>query len=187
MVATILEATARVLARRGWAKFTTNEVAAVAGISVGSLYQYFPNKLALAEALRECHLDEVLAALPEPGRGAERVSLARRVARLVEGVIAAHSVDPALHRILLGEVPLVDRSVHEAFEVAYRQRYLGVIQASPGARDEARDAMAAAVLAAAVEGVVHAAARTGTLASPLLPRELEHLVQGYLRERARAR
>jgi AcrR family transcriptional regulator len=187
MVATILEAAARVLARRGWAKFTTNEVAAVAGISVGSLYQYFPNKLALAEALRERHLGEVLAALPEPGGGAGRVSLALRVARLVEGVIAAHSVDPALHRILLGEVPLVDRAVHEAFEVAYRQRYLGVIQAPPGMRDEARDAMAAAVLATAVEGVVHAAARTGTLASPLLPRELEHLVRGYLRERARAR
>ena len=56
----IVEAAARVLGRRGWARFTTNEIAAVAGVSVGSLYQYFPNKLAIAEAIRQRHLDEVL-------------------------------------------------------------------------------------------------------------------------------
>lgn len=43
----ILLAARRVLARRGFAKFTTNEVANSAGVSIGSLYQYFPNKRAL--------------------------------------------------------------------------------------------------------------------------------------------
>ncbi|RVA45307.1 TetR/AcrR family transcriptional regulator [Mesorhizobium sp. M7A.F.Ca.US.001.01.1.1] len=51
-VDTIVEAAARVLARRGWADFTTNETASVGGVSVGSIYQYFPNKLALAEEIR---------------------------------------------------------------------------------------------------------------------------------------
>ncbi|HEX4456852.1 MAG TPA: TetR/AcrR family transcriptional regulator [Polyangia bacterium] len=47
MVADILEASIRVLRREGGARFTTIRVAEEAGISVGSLYQYFPNKSAL--------------------------------------------------------------------------------------------------------------------------------------------
>ena len=45
----ILESAARVLGERGWAATTTNAVAETAGVSIGSLYQYFPNKLALVE------------------------------------------------------------------------------------------------------------------------------------------
>jgi AcrR family transcriptional regulator len=53
MVNVILEAAARVLARESLTGFNTNRVAQVAGISVGSLYQYFPNKSALVVALIE--------------------------------------------------------------------------------------------------------------------------------------
>lgn len=52
MVADILEASIRVLRREGGARFTTIRVAAEAGISVGSLYQYFPNKAALLYRLQ---------------------------------------------------------------------------------------------------------------------------------------
>ena len=45
-VEAILEAAARILDRQGWKGFTTNAVAEVAGVSIGSLYQYFPNKAA---------------------------------------------------------------------------------------------------------------------------------------------
>jgi AcrR family transcriptional regulator len=50
-VETILAAATRVLERESLAGFNTNRVAAVAGVSVGSLYQYFPNKSALIAAL----------------------------------------------------------------------------------------------------------------------------------------
>jgi AcrR family transcriptional regulator len=53
MVALILQAAARVLQQHSLAGFNTNRVADVAGISVGSLYQYFPNKAAVVAALVE--------------------------------------------------------------------------------------------------------------------------------------
>src|SRR5689334_3047576 len=53
MVETILEATARILAERGYVGTNTNLVAERAGVSVGSLYQYFPNKKSLVAALHE--------------------------------------------------------------------------------------------------------------------------------------
>lgn len=184
MVDAILEAATRILGQRGWAKFTTNEVAAIAGVSVGSLYQYFPDKLALAEAIRQHHLDAVLAALSVSGDWNESATLDQRVARLIDGVIAAHSVDHALHRVLLDEVPLAARSHYEAFEKEYQRRYREVITASSGKRNKVRDDVAGRVLAAAVEGVIHAAARTGELESPVLREELRKLVRAYLRERS---
>jgi len=179
----VLEAATRVLGNRGWAHFTTNEVAEVAGVSIGSLYQYFPNKLALAEAIRQRHLDAVLAALSAAGVLDKTSALAERVARLIDGVIAAHSVNQALHRIFLDEVPLAPRASYQEFETEYQRHYQAVIAASSGKRKEARDGMAARVLAGAVEGVVHSAARRGELGSPALKTELNDLVCAYLRHR----
>lgn len=54
-VEVLLEAAARVFRRDGW-RATTNRIASEAGVSVGSLYEYFPNKQALLAALAERHL-----------------------------------------------------------------------------------------------------------------------------------
>jgi AcrR family transcriptional regulator len=51
MVEAILEAATRVLATQSLEGFNTNRVAEIAGVSIGSLYQYFPNKAALMSAL----------------------------------------------------------------------------------------------------------------------------------------
>ena len=53
MVDILLEASGRVIARQGLASLTTNRVAAEAGVSIGSLYQYFANKQELLEGLLE--------------------------------------------------------------------------------------------------------------------------------------
>jgi AcrR family transcriptional regulator len=183
----IVEAATRVLARRGWARFTTNEIAAVAGVSVGSLYQYFPNKLAIAEAIRQRHLDEVLVALSGAGDDNEAIALDQRVARFADGVIAAHSVDEALHRVLLDEVPLVARSSYAEFEAEYQRRYRALIAASANTSGGAGDdETAARVLSSAVEGVVHAAAHRGDLGLPALRSELVRLMLAYLRDRQQA-
>ena len=51
----LVEATARILIREGFDKASTNRIAEVAGVSVGSLYQYFPSKEALVAALIDRH------------------------------------------------------------------------------------------------------------------------------------
>ncbi len=82
-VEVILEAAARVLATESLSGFNTNRVAEVAGISIGSLYQYFPNKAALTAALIEraqsALIERVQAVIHQPV-----ASLHEHVARLVE-------------------------------------------------------------------------------------------------------
>jgi len=179
----IVEAAARVLGRRGWARFTTNEIAAVAGVSVGSLYQYFPNKLAIAEAIRQRHLDEVLRVLSAADEQSETLALEQRVGRFIDGVIAAHSIDQALHHVLVDEVPLGARSSYVAFEAEYQRRYRGLLAAADERSDDDGAVMAARMLSSAVEGVVHSAAGRNELGSAALRTELVRLILAYLRDR----
>ena len=178
-VEVIVRAGARVLGNRGWASFTTNEVAEVAGVSIGSVYQYFPDKLALVDAIRRRHLDDVLAVMQ--GIGQDRRPLSQLVDDLVHGMIAAHSIHPALHPVLLDEVPgnAGTRSAHRAFEVEYLDRYRAVVAVS-GRRDDPAVEMVVQVLSAAVEGVIHKAARSRTLKSPELKSELVTMIHSYL-------
>jgi len=53
----ILTATARILTQEGYDRATTNRIAELAGVSIGSLYQYFPSKEALVTSLAEQHVN----------------------------------------------------------------------------------------------------------------------------------
>ncbi|MFM2088959.1 MAG: hypothetical protein RLZZ237_3828 [Pseudomonadota bacterium] len=75
-VAAILEAAARILETTGYDGYTTNAVAARAGVSVGSLYQYFPNRDAITRALIEQESSALLSdilAMPVHADGLEGV------------------------------------------------------------------------------------------------------------------
>src|ERR1700761_9502468 len=61
----IVEGAARILEKDGFEKFNTNAVAEKAGVSIGSLYQYFPNKDVLLAELMERELAPFLAASEE--------------------------------------------------------------------------------------------------------------------------
>lgn len=82
-VTAILDATVRVLLDRGYDGFTTNLVAEVAGVGIGSLYEYFPNKEALVASLVEREVDtfastlerEMVATFDRPFPEALRVAL----------------------------------------------------------------------------------------------------------------
>ena len=104
-VEALLDATARVLVREGYDRASTNRIAAVAGVSIGSLYQYFPNKEALVAALVARHNREMLELLRGALAQVATLSIEEAVRTLVAAMIDAHQVDPQLHRILDEQVP----------------------------------------------------------------------------------
>lgn len=177
----ILDAAAHILGARGWAGLTTNAVAETAGVSIGSLYQYFPNKLALVEAVRLRHLNEVLSVLRAAAD--ERTPRARRIAALADGMIAVHSRYPAAHRVLLEESPRGEdsRGAHDFFETQLRKGYEAIFKANSNREADAR--IGAQVLAGAAAGAVHDAARQGTLTLPAFRQELIALIRSYLSRR----
>src|ERR1019366_7406067 len=75
-VEAIAEATIQVLLSHGTDRLTTTKVAERAGVSVGTLYQYFPNKQSLLFALLEDHLDKVSAAVEDACARARHLPLA---------------------------------------------------------------------------------------------------------------
>ena len=74
-------------------------------MSVGSLYQYFPNKEALVAALVARHNREMLDLLREALKEVASLDLATAIAKLVRAAVDAHRVDPALHRVFDEQVP----------------------------------------------------------------------------------
>lgn len=176
----ILEGAAHILGERGWRALTTNAVAEVAGVSIGSLYQYFPNKLALIEAVRARHFDEILAIL----RAAADQTLprARRLEALVDGMIRVHSRHPAMHRVLLEEAPRGEDAApdHDRFARTLQRRYEAIVKTNALRVSADGVAMMARVLASALAGAVHDAAGTGMLHSAAFRRELLYLVGSYL-------
>lgn len=105
----LLDATARILVKEGFDKASTNHIAEVAGVSVGSLYQYFPGKEALVAAVIERHNRQIGEMVRgELGKLAS-CSLAEGVRKLVAVAIRAHALDPKLHRVLAEQIPRVGR------------------------------------------------------------------------------
>ena len=107
-VAVILRAAAQVFARHGYAAGTTNRIAERAGVSVGSLYEYFPNKDALLVALMAEHIREGEALLLRTAADLPTGSYTLRavVHRFVTAMVALHDRDAALHRVLFEQTPL---------------------------------------------------------------------------------
>jgi AcrR family transcriptional regulator len=92
LVEAILTASARVLSTVGFDKSTTNRIAEIAGISVGSLYQYFPNKEALVGALLERyvsnHVKVIETKISELNGMAEEEIVALLIRTVLDDVIA---------------------------------------------------------------------------------------------------
>lgn len=103
----ILGAAAQTLTEVGYDRATTNVIAKRAGVSIGSLYQYFPHKEALVTALCERHLAEMTSLLIGEVAAMRGLPLAEAVHALVRSLLRAHSVDPDLHRVLIEQVPRI--------------------------------------------------------------------------------
>jgi AcrR family transcriptional regulator len=104
-VAALVEATARILVTEGYEKASTNRIAEVAGVSIGSLYQYFPSKEALVRAVAERHNEEIMSAVGATLTEMEELPVAEAVRGLVAVAVEGHRVDPQLHYVLTEQIP----------------------------------------------------------------------------------
>ncbi len=179
-VEAIVEAAARILAAYGWAGFNTNRIAEAAGVSIGSLYQYFPDKQSLVDAIREQHLGHSLEAV----RGSlDSAGSARDFVRLlVDAVIAAHSIHPRLHRVLLDEAPNADgfRDPDSAFERVYLGCFTEAVTRYATRGSARRDEVAGKTMSDALDGIIHNAARRDKLGDAMMNAELLGLMDGML-------
>jgi AcrR family transcriptional regulator len=100
----ILDAVIRLLKRRT-SGITTNSIAEAAGVSIGSVYQYFPNKRAIFIALHERHIRQVDRVLQRKISESAGEPLDRLVSHLMDGMIEVHASDPELAALLDSEVP----------------------------------------------------------------------------------
>jgi AcrR family transcriptional regulator len=182
-VATILEAAARVLARDSLDGFNTNRVAEVAGLSIGSLYQYFPNKSALIAALiRRAH-DELADALELAVLGSEGGTLESSLASLVRVAIDQQYGRPLLAAALdheelrLPVQPLVAEAGQRmlACIVTVLQRHDPGSSAA-GLQRVARDCLVI------TKALVEADSNVQRQPPPDLERRILKAVMGYLRD-----
>jgi AcrR family transcriptional regulator len=179
VVDVILTAAKQLVVRDGVHKLTTNGVARLAGVSIGSLYQYFPGKRAIIEELRRRHqqvgeqifTSEAVRMMREPIHVAAR--------NFVEKMIAVHREDPALHQAL-------ETEGRNHWVGDWERRAIGIVRAYLELhKDELTvqdlDQAAFMVLVTA-DSITHAAVmeRPHFLSDPALVDGLVHMLTSYL-------
>lgn len=174
-VAAVLEATARILGEDGLDAVTTNAVADRAGVSVGSLYQYYPNRDAiLADLLRgklEALLDEMRVAVGQPTfKGAVRAMLGALSRSYIERPALASAL--AYVETLVGDDEEVGR-----LRAALGRTTVDFLAAHdvPDPQTAARDVIALS------RGMALAAGQAGESDHEMLLDRMERAVLGYLK------
>ncbi|MCT9075106.1 TetR/AcrR family transcriptional regulator [Streptomyces fulvoviolaceus] len=169
----IVEAAAQLFQRDGYARATTNRIAERAGVSIGTLYQYFPNKDALLYAIGEEHVHRVQAELADLAEGLRRDQppLPDCVHALLRALADLHLADPRMHRLLYDQAPRPAETAAQlrevqggiAAEVEFHLRRLGVGGPDPG--------LTAILVVQGVEGQLH-----GALLDPPAGRTVEEVL-----------
>jgi AcrR family transcriptional regulator len=182
-VTTIIAATSRVLVKHGFDGLTTNAVAAAAGVSIGSLYQYFPNKEALVAGLIEHHIETVNSAILAELTRVAMLPIAQAARRVIELTIHAHAIEPELHRVLTEQVPRIGKlaKLRQLDEIVHRM-VAGLLATRRSELAIADVELAAFVLVSTIEAIVHRAALLypERLRDPRLVDEATRLVTRYL-------
>jgi len=100
-VETVLQGAVRVLARDGLDAVTTNRIAEAAGVSIGSVYQYFPDKRAIFLALHERHAQRIQRVIQRTLDAHAAAPLEPLIVALMDGLFDEHAADPReLHALL---------------------------------------------------------------------------------------
>jgi AcrR family transcriptional regulator len=184
-VKALLDATARILVREGFDKASTNRIAEVTGVSVGSLYQYFPSKEALVAALVDRHRQDISRAVRGELAEAMQLPLKQGVRKLVAVAVKAHRIDPALHRALTEQIPRVGRlEKAETFNQENYELFRAYLECHREVIRAADLGLASFVCVTSIEALTHTAVLHKKIVSDeameALIDEATRLVVGYL-------
>ncbi len=181
-IESILDAAEEVIAEQGYDATTTNQVAARAGISPGSLYQYFVNKAAIVEALSRRYLSH----LTEQSEGGVFVSGLgdlphwELVNRVVDPLLAFNLAHPAATSLLAGvdlspELAASTRELHTALCDSVEILIGELAPARSAAERQLAATMSIQIFASTLPAVMAASPRV----RPLVVRELKAALGGY--------
>ena len=177
----ILQAVEQVLDRHGLAGFTTNRVAEVAGVSVGTLYQYYPNKEALIRAVQERYLSQTLGAVRAVLAAAAGVPIADVVDGVERVLVATAELQRPIHRSLIELRTAAE--YQEPYRVAH-DRMVDELTAFFEARHDvcfADPRSAAFAVWHAVEGIVEAyITRSATVDLAAIAAEAAAMMRAYV-------
>ncbi|GAA3936901.1 TetR/AcrR family transcriptional regulator [Actinomadura viridis] len=142
-MAEILDAAARVFAESGYEAATTNRIAAAAGISPGSLYQFFANKEAIAQALADRFVEQMRRAHREAFESADMSGLpaAEMIDRMLDPIIAFNIANPGFKALFARpDMPPGLAAAARPIQAALLGRVEAVLEArapglAPGARN----------------------------------------------------
>ena len=179
-MARILKATASLIARSGLDAVTTNAIARQARLPVGTLYQFFPNREAVLQALIESQLsalDEPLRPLLEPGQ----LSIAERVEKIIDVLFVTYRRLPALAQLMhasrgdprVSPLARQNNALVSGWVVPLVHHY------SPGAAARA-EAIAAATVEASDALLMAALRETNTRKANALLFELKAMLRAYI-------
>jgi len=180
----ILEAATRLFAEGGLDQVNTNHIAELAGVSIGSLYQYFPSKEAILGELIDRHSEQTIAALAAKLAEFDARPIPAVLREIVQILLEADTIDVNLHRVFLDKLPDAGRIEQRSGEIrrvttAVRQLLLERRgdELAIGDRD-----VAAVVLVHALEAVTNAAVFEfpDRLRDPSLVDEITALAVRYL-------
>ena len=178
----ILTATAQVLVTRGYSRLTTRAIAERAGVSVGSLYQYFSSKEAVIRALAEAQRIEVLTAVRSAMAGTDGSSLAERTPALIRALLEAKTRNPELNAKLSAAMLEIDGPCFlTADSEPFRELVRDTLAAHAGETRVDDPELASFVIVRALEGVLSGvAAGERRFDDPQLIQALGSLVLGLV-------
>ncbi len=176
----IVTAVERVLERHGIDGLNTNRIAEIAGVSVGTLYQYFPNKESLVAALHDRYLQLTLTMCRAVLSAAEGIPFPDIIDRMATAMLVAYAGQRPIHRALveLRTVAAVQQRRREAHDELVDE--LAAFLAKRSDLQLADPRAAAFVLVHCVEGVTSAATtRAGAVDVPSIVEATRQLLRPY--------
>lgn len=180
---TILQGATRILLKEGYEGINTNRIAEVAGVSIGSIYQYFSNKEAILGELIERHIKKVMDAFLEKYSLLTNHPLKDGIRILIRAMMEARSVEPRLQRVFDEQLPKVGKLLrlreYEKQAVALISNYLKSKQNELSVKNIE---MAAFISVHAVESIILVALNNhlDIKAGGELEDELTNLISRYL-------